>query len=1007
MKHIITTIQAVLLLSLISVAAMAQPRCKVRIFGTEDGLPAGVISGLVHSTDNLAWMISWNGLSCYDGYQFTTFRNVPGKTVLPTNHLSHIAHGHNGNLWIVTYTNQAFLFDSHKCEYIDVSAIIASFEKQQGANGTNKPVRVRKIYPLSNGHTWVVCHGNAHYRLTDSLIPGSKAIEKFTFSGRFNKVCLDEKGREWCFTTNGTYCDGKLFSKECYDYVHVMNGKTWLEPRKGRHVNSCIPIDRNRIAMATDAGVVVLDTRNGKERCIPVQDSGSGSAEVLKIFVDSKHRLWCFTAAPGVALVDINAQEANVKWLNATLPDTDKETHSETPLFHEDSNGVVWVVPTEGTFAYFDERTGALVPYPLVAVNGLKHVMPRIRRYYSDHQGNLWAICPHNLALVNFMTTNVCLSKRADNSETRAVLQDKSGAVLTGSYDGQLYGADFEFRAKKGIYTLYRDSQGRLWIGTKGDGLYLRWPNGNLTHFVCDKNDKYSISSDNIYDICEDTRGRILVATFDGGLNIITLGGIWSIENAKNGNLAWDMSKHSKVRRIDVTPDGVVIVSTTGGLVTFSDKFTYGAPTRFYTSCHENNDRNSLLSSDVMQTCRMKDGRIYVATLGGGCQLLASKNLLADGLKFKEVNKQNEQTVQGLVCDNDDNLWMVGDSRIFRLDKSGNVTEYGADDLGDVNITEALPSHDAKTDRIILAVEGGTLSFLPRQMKRSNYCPSIVFTAIDYHDNEGTKPLLNIGHLEVSVDKRTLTVYFSALDYAENSGIRYAYRLDDGHWTYIRRGSNSASFTNFPAGSHKLYVKSTNSDGVWMDNVKSIDIYAEPTFFESWWGRTLCVLCLLFCIVYGMIYYMRRKKVEITEEAVEQADAGKVRFLLKTPEFIDENKVFMDKLLAYIEENISDSDLRVDNMASELKMSRTVFYERIKEIADMSPADFLRHVRMQRAEDLIKGTREPFSQIAYKVGFADPKYFGKCFKKHTGMSPSEYRKTAKEEPSCPESSTVE
>lgn len=178
----------------------------------------------------------------------------------------------------------------------------------------------------------------------------------------------------------------------------------------------------------------------------------------------------------------------------------------------------------------------------------------------------------------------------------------------------------------------------------------------------------------------------------------------------------------------------------------------------------------------------------------------------------------------------------------FRLDKSGNVTEYGADDLGDVNITEALPSHDAKTDRIILAVEGGTLSFLPRQMKRSNYCPSIVFTAIDYHDNEGMKPLLNIGHLEVSVDKRTLTVYFSALDYAENSGIRYAYRLDDGHWTYIRRGSNSASFTNFPAGSHKLYVKSTNSDGVWMDNVKSIDIYAEPTFFESWWGRTLCVL---------------------------------------------------------------------------------------------------------------------------------------------------------------------
>ena len=182
-----------------------------------------------------------------------------------------------------------------------------------------------------------------------------------------------------------------------------------------------------------------------------------------------------------------------------------------------------------------------------------------------------------------------------------------------------------------------------------------------------------------------------------------------------------------------------------------------------------------------------------------------------------------------------------------------------------------------------------------------------------------------------------------------------------------------------------------------MDNVKSIDIYAEPTFFESWWGRTIIVLLLLACLAYGMVYYMRKKKVEITEEAVEQADAGKVRFLLKTPEFIDRDKEFMDTLLAYIEENIGDSELRVDDMASQLRMSRTVFYERIKEIADMAPADFLRHVRMQRAEELIKGTREPFSQISYQVGFTDPKYFSKCFKKHTGMSPSEYRKASQNE----------
>ena len=57
----------------------------------------------------------------------------------------------------------------------------------------------------------------------------------------------------------------------------------------------------------------------------------------------------------------------------------------------------------------------------------------------------------------------------------------------------------------------------------------------------------------------------------------------------------------------------------------------------------------------------------------------------------------------------------------------------------------------------------------------------------------------------------------------------------------------------------------------------------------------------------------------------------------------------------------------------------------------MSPVDFLRHVRIQRAEELIKRSNYPVSQIAYAVGFSDPKYFSKCFKKETGMTPSEYR----------------
>lgn len=60
----------------------------------------------------------------------------------------------------------------------------------------------------------------------------------------------------------------------------------------------------------------------------------------------------------------------------------------------------------------------------------------------------------------------------------------------------------------------------------------------------------------------------------------------------------------------------------------------------------------------------------------------------------------------------------------------------------------------------------------------------------------------------------------------------------------------------------------------------------------------------------------------------------------------------------------------------------------------MAPLDFVRHLRMQRAEELVEKSDATFSEIAYSVGFTDPKYFTKCFKKETGMTPSEYRQKA-------------
>ena len=73
-----------------------------------------------------------------------------------------------------------------------------------------------------------------------------------------------------------------------------------------------------------------------------------------------------------------------------------------------------------------------------------------------------------------------------------------------------------------------------------------------------------------------------------------------------------------------------------------------------------------------------------------------------------------------------------------------------------------------------------------------------------------------------------------------------------------------------------------------------------------------------------------------------------------------------------------------------------MFYGKLKAKVGMTPVEFLKHIRIQKAEELIVRSSESFSQIAYAVGFTDPKYFTKCFKKATGMTPSEYRSSKKE-----------
>ena len=113
------------------------------------------------------------------------------------------------------------------------------------------------------------------------------------------------------------------------------------------------------------------------------------------------------------------------------------------------------------------------------------------------------------------------------------------------------------------------------------------------------------------------------------------------------------------------------------------------------------------------------------------------------------------------------------------------------------------------------------------------------------------------------------------------------------------------------------------------------------------------------------------------------------------PQITPYDEQFMQKVMEFIEEQMDNAELTIDEFAEHLMLSRTIFYRKLKSIIGLTPVDFIREVRIKRAAQLIDSGEYNFSQVAYMTGFNDPKYFSKCFKKVVGITSSEYKEKNK------------
>ena len=118
--------------------------------------------------------------------------------------------------------------------------------------------------------------------------------------------------------------------------------------------------------------------------------------------------------------------------------------------------------------------------------------------------------------------------------------------------------------------------------------------------------------------------------------------------------------------------------------------------------------------------------------------------------------------------------------------------------------------------------------------------------------------------------------------------------------------------------------------------------------------------------------------------AQQQADK------VEQPEVKGNDELLMERIMKAINKNLFDSDFNVDMLTQEVGISRAQLHRKMKEMTGISTSEFIRNIRLEQAARLLKEQKVNITQVAYSVGFSNLAHFSTIFRKHFGLSPSEY-----------------
>ncbi|MFV0536448.1 MAG: response regulator [Dysgonomonas sp.] len=903
----------IILLLILPVYA-ADPKFKIQNFSVDEGMAQRTVSHLLQDKRGFMWFATWSGLSRYDGYSFVNYKKSANNSYVPENNrINIVKENSEGNIWCWTNDKRAYLFDVGTKNYIN---ILEPIEQK-----TDQKYKIKEIFPLSKGVSWIVCEQDICFRVVDntrSIITYS-ALNKDIKGNIIHSVFEDADGNEWILTNGGITVMGNknidskipfsIYSKQGDRiFLSTQNGimavykdkklKHLSPPLKIRNVNNVVALKNSLYAIMTNAGFLIYDCNSDTFKSYDIECPFD-----LSLYQKSDNILWLITQDLSVKEINLETGSVNKRANPISLSMSTNPRRRLT--VYKDINNTLWVITPDGFLAYYDsqgERFKKVLDYS----EGSKFEENWFKGgLFVDNQNNLWLQNLNGISKVTFFKNDVEYTELDKNYETRALNIDKHNNVWIGtkagfirifdehkrllgylSPNGQLTQQKVNF-VETGIYSIVEDKLGNVWIGTKGEGLFQLKSKSDAKYSFLTNNykhnisDPYSISGNDVYFIFPDSNSRIWVGTFGKGLNLIRHNSNNKVEFLSHNNLLknYPVTNFGSIRSINESKDEVILVGTTGGLLTFSSDFKNVDNIHFYENSGDLNRHNSITGNNVMHIIVSDNNHdIFIVTADGGLNKVVDSNLLSNNIAFQLLDVGEHKTIPGLLLsaieDSESNIWIISEDAITRYTPKNNRFDLfnRSSLIHNSYYSEAIPIIDSK-GHLIVGAENGVIDVNRSLMTRNEYIPPIAFTEINIQ-NAIVNDINKISEIELVPSRRNVSIHFSTLDYINTQDINYAYRLLglESDWNYVGK-NRSVSYINLPEGEYTFQVRSTNSNGTWVDNTKELKIIVKPKFTETIWAWILGALLILvigFITIYIIFYiYRLRYKVDFEKQLTD------------------------------------------------------------------------------------------------------------------------------------------